>query len=244
MTTTLLNLIDSNFQNSNLFKCLPIFDAIHYHGHPDGKVQIYKATREGEECALLVLSIIRQDEAILWESAEDLLGRSVVDAALRVQGVFTFDLLTFDFHHEIKTFNYNELAIVIVNHSLKLKPGTQRLIKYSSAYGILQKMVDEPWGKIVFKTAVEVYKNKPEFLYSLLKRMFQLLEYPNAPLIIFINDLSSQPIYDPNNKIQVDRLRQVIDDRYKSAIECLPEVFIQDNNGVRELMSGLELDKG
>src|SRR3989338_649797 len=162
---TLFNLIDSQFQNSILFKHLPLFDAIHYHGHPDGKVQLYKALREDEECHLLALTIIREEEAVLWESAEDLLGRSVSEAALRVQGIFTFDLLTFDVHHEIKTFNYAELTTLIVNHSLKLKPGTQRLIKYSSTYGILQKMVDESWGKIVFKTEVEVYKNKPEFLY-------------------------------------------------------------------------------
>ena len=238
---TLFNLIDSQFQNSILFKHLPLFDAIHYHGHPDGKVQLYKALREDEECHLLALTIIREEEAMLWESAEDLLGRSVSEAALRVQGIFTFDLLTFDVHHEIKTFNYAELTTLIVNHSLKLKPGTQRLIKYSSTYGILQKMVDEPWGKIVFKTAVEVYKNKPEFLYGVLKRMFQLAQYPNAPLIIFINDLSTNPIYEAHNKIQIDRLRQVVDERAKGAIEFPPEIFIQDNNGTRELMSGLEV---
>jgi len=232
-----LNLIDAHFQNSNLFCHLPIFDAIYYEGHPEGKIQRYKAIREGQECALLALTIIRKEEDILWEAAEDLLVRSVQEAATRVQGVFTFDLLTFDVHEEVNNFNFNELGTLMVNHSLKTKPGEQRLIKYSSAYGLLQKLVVEPWGKITFKTSVEVFKDKPAFLFALVNRLFKLVEFSRNPPIILLNDVSSNPIYDPKDRDQQNFFSKVITEKSESSIEFLPEVYIQDKNGVRELMS-------
>ena len=238
MSRKLLNLINAHFQNSNLFCHLPIFDAIYYEGHPEGKIQRYKAIREDQECTLLALTIIRKEEDILWEAAEDLLVRSVQEAATRVQGVFTFDLLTFDVHGEANNFDFNELGTLLVNHSLKTKPGEQRLIKYFSAYGLFQKMVVEPWGKITFKTSVEVFKDKPDFLFAVVNRLFKLVEFSRNPLIILLNDVSSNPLYDPDNKDQQKFLAKVVAEKSESSIEFLPEVYIQDKNGVRELMSG------
>jgi hypothetical protein len=241
MSTTKLNLIDGHFQNSNLFHHLPIFDEINYLGLKDGKIQTYRAVREGQPCVLLALSIIRKEEDILWEAAEDLLERCVKEATPRLQGVFTFDLLTFDIHREVKSFNYTEFSTLIVNHSLKTPPGGERLVKYLSAYGILRKLVTERWGKIVFKTSIEVFKDDPTFLYSLASRMFKLAEFPRDPLILLINDLSNEPLFDRTNKNQQEFLSKLIAEREKNVIEFLPEVYIQDRKGVRELMSATEL---
>ena len=242
MVTPPLNLIDAYFQQSNLFHSLPVFDSIHYQGHPDGKIQLYKAFREGQECKLLALSIIRREEDFLWESAEDFLERSVKEASARVHGIFTFDLLTFDIHKEINTFNYGELQALLITHSRKVQPGGERLIKYSSAYGILKKMVAEEWGKITLKTSVEVFKEKPSFLYLLLKRLFKLAPMPQSvPLIVLVNDLSSEPIYDPQDAEQKKRLASVLQEQSKSAIEFLPEIYLQNKNGVRELLSDTEI---
>jgi hypothetical protein len=232
------NLIDAHFQKSNLFAPLPVFDEIHYQGHPQEKVQLYKAVRENQTCTLLALTIIRKEEDFLWASAEDFLTSSVVWAAQRVQGIFTFDLLTFDIHKEVNAFNYKELTELIVRHSQKIRPGEQRLIKYSSAYGLLQKMVDEPWGKIVFKTSVEVYKDNPSFLYALVKRLFKSTEFSHDPAIVLVNDLSTNPVYNANDKTQQDFLSKVLAEQAKKSIGFLPELYIQDKNGVRELMSG------
>ena len=234
----LFNLIDAFFQKSNLFSHLPVFDEIYYLGHPEGKIQKYKAVREGQECVIFALTFIRQDEEIVWEAAEDILERCVWEATARVQGHFIFDLLTFDFHKEINTFNYTEFGQLIVNNSVKTPPGEQRLVKYSSAYGILQRLSQERWGKITFKTSVDVYNDKPEFLYTLVKRLFKLAEFPNHPLIILLNDLSTVPVFDTANEQQQDFLRKLIDERVQDSIEFLPEVYVQDREGVRELLSG------
>ncbi len=233
-----INLIDAQFQHSNLFNRLPIFDAIYYQGHPDGKIQRYKAVREEQSCMLLALTIIRKEEDILWAACEDLLNRCVIEGAARMQGIYSFDLLTFDIHKEINTFNYTEFSLLIANASRKIQPGEQRLVRYSSAYGLLQKMVVESWGKITLKTSVDIFKDEPSFLYVPVKRLFKIAQIPNDPLIILITDLSTQPLFDPSNQKQQDFLKKLMDEKAQETIEFLPEVYIQDKNGVRELMSG------
>lgn len=233
-----INLIDAHFQGSNLFKHLPVFDRIHYLGHPEGKIQLYKAFREDQECTLLAITVIRKEEDFLWAAAEDLLSRCVQEAAARVSGIYTFDLLTFDIHAELNTFNYNEFGLLIANHSRKIQPGEQRLVKYSSAYGILQKLVIETWGKITFKTSVEVTKDKPNLFYLLVKRLFKLNSFPRNPLVLLINDVSSDPIYNPEDQSQQEFLAKTIAEQSKDTIEFLPEVYVKNKNGVWELMSG------
>ena len=239
-----INLIDAHFQQSNLFKHLPIFDKIQYLGHPDGKVQLYKAVREGQECTLLAITIIRREEDVLWAAAEDLLGRCVQEAAARVQGKFIFDLLTFDIHAELNTFNYQELGLLIANHSRKIQPGEQRLVHYSSSYGILQKLITEPWGKITLKTSVEVFKDKPTLLYLLVKRLFKLSSFSRNPLVIWINDLSTEPIFDPQDQAQQEYFAKIIQEQTQDSIEFIPEIYIKNKNGVWELTSGSTIAEG
>lgn len=233
-----INLVGGEFQQSNLFRPLPDFEEIHYQGVQQEKVQMYKALREGQECTLLATTLIRKDEDFLWDSAEDLLVRSVRDAAAVVRGVYTFDLLCFDLHKETNAFRPGELTQVMMNHSLKLKPGEQRLIKYCSVYGLLQKMVEESWGKIVFKSAVQVFNDDPKFLFSLVSRLLKSAEYSHNPVIALVNDLSANPLYNAQNEVQQTFLNKLVTAQAKNSIEFPPEVYMQDKNGVRELLSG------
>ena len=238
MAVHAINLVNTEFPTSNLFHHLPRFDEIYYQGNPVDRVQLFKAVREGQECKLLAVTIIRKDEDFLWDSTKDLLGRSLKDAASMMQGIYAFDLLTFDVHKELKTFSSNELTQVLVNSAVRLKAGEQRLIKYSSVYGILQKMVDEPWGKIVFKTAVELFNDKPNFLFALVGKILKTVEFAHEPVMVLVNDLSTRPLFDPENAEQKVFLDDLITRQAKNSMEFPPEVYIQDLNGVRELFSG------
>ncbi len=233
-----MNLIDGGIQHSNLFLHMPLFDEITYDGYLEGKVRKYRAVREDQPCQMLVLNVIRGEEKVIWEGMEDLLKRSISQAALGVRGVYIFDLLTVDIHKEIKTFNHNEITTVLMNHARKLAPGEKRLIKYSSVYGLFQKTLNEDWGKLVFKTSVEVFKDKPYFLDLLVKRLIKNFEFARDPGILLLNDLSQDPLFDPEDEQQQTRLTKVIEKQIPQSIEFLPEVYIQDKNGVRELMSG------
>jgi len=239
-----INLIDAQFQFSSLFNHLPVFDEIYYEGQAQEKVQRYRAVREGQDAILLAVTIIRKDEDFLWDSAEDLLKRAVTQASAKARGVYNFDLLAFDLHKETRVFDHNELAHIIFNHSLKLRPGEQRLIKYCSCYGLLQKLGDESWGKVIFKSAVEVFDDKPTFLFSLVKRLLKDAEFSNNPVIALVNDLSTFPLYNPKDENQQGFLAELVAAQAQSSIEFPPEVYVQDKNGVRELLSGTEIKSG
>ncbi|MFZ2603811.1 MAG: hypothetical protein WAX79_07430 [Candidatus Omnitrophota bacterium] len=236
-----MNLIDFGFQNSNLFAHMPLFDEISYVGHNEEKVRQYKAVREDQTCNLLSLNFIRKDELIFWDAVEDFVKRSTINAASSVRGVYIFDLLAIDIHKEIKTFKHAELTTVIINVASKLAPGEIRMIKYSSVYALIHKTVAFDWGKITFKTAVDVFKDKPDYLDILIKQLLKEYIFPRNPVILLLNDLSLSPIFDLQNQTQQERIKKVIANLIPNSIEFIPEVYIQDKNGARELLSGSKL---
>lgn len=233
-----MNLIDFGFQNSNLFCRMPLFDEILSLGFYETKVRRYKAVREDQACTILSLSFIRKDELVLWDAVEDLLKRSTINATSSVRGGYIFDLLTIDIHKEIKTFDHAELSTVIVNVSRKLAPGQISMIKYSSVYALIHKTIDVDWGKITFKSAVEVFKDKPEYLDLLIKQLLKDFQFPRDPVILLLNDLSQNPVFDLQNQMQQTRIKKVMNELVPTSIEFIPEVFIQDKNTVKELTCG------
>jgi hypothetical protein len=237
----MMNLIDFGFQNSNLFRHLPLFDEISYVGHNEEKVRQYKAVREGQTCNILALNFIRNDEKIFWEAVEDFLKRSTISATSNVRGVYTFDLLTIDIHKEAKTFKHAELTALIMNEASRLAPGEITMLKYSSLYALIHKKIDSDWGKITFKTAVDVFKDYPKYLDILIKQLLEGYIFPRDPVILLLNDLSLNPVFDLGNETQQARIKKVIADLIPNSIEFIPEVYIQDKNGARELLSGSKL---
>jgi hypothetical protein len=233
MYTKSMNLIDFGFQNSNLFQHMPLFDEISYAGHNEEKVRQYKAVREDQTCNLLALNFIRKDEKILWDAVEDFVKRSTIDAASRVHGVYIFDLLTIDIHKEIKAFKHAEFTTVIINVASTLAPGEIKMIKYSSAYALIHKTVASDWGKITFKTAVNVFKDKPDYLDLLIKQLLKDYTFSRDPVILLLNDLSQNPIFDLQNKTQQARIKKVLADLIPNSMEFIPEVYIQDKHGAR-----------
>ena len=234
----MIDLIPGGIQHSNLFLHMPLFDEIYYEGIQDGKVRKFKAVREEQPCRMLFLNVIRKDEDVIWEALEDMIKRSVLQAAAQTHGIYTFELLTVDIHKEVKTFNLNELAVTIASHARKLKPGEVRLVKYSSLYGLIQKRVHEDWGKMALKTSIEIFKDNPSYLDLLIKQLIVNFDFSNDPGILLLNDHSQTPLFDPNDALQQERLRALMEAQIPKSIEFPPEVYIQDLNAVRELLSG------
>jgi hypothetical protein len=236
-----MNLIDFGFQKSNLFQHMPLFEEISYVGHNEEKVRKYKAVHEDQTCQLFALNFIRNDEKLLWDAVEDFVKRSTISAASSVHGGYIFDLLTIDIHKELKTFKHAELTTVIINVASRLAPGQIQMIKYSSVYALIHKAVDSDWGKITFKTAVDVFKDKPDYLDLLIKQNLKDHMFSRDPVILLLNDLSQNPIFDPQNEMQQTRIKKVISNLIPNSMEFVPEVYIQDKNGARELLSGSKL---
>ena len=233
-----MNLIDFGFQNSNLFQHMPIFDEISYAGHNEEKVRQYKAVREDQSCNLLALNFIRNDEKMLWDAVEDFVKRSTINAASGMRGVYIFDLLTIDIHKEIKAFKHAELTAVIINTASTLAPGEITMIKYSSVYALIRKTVNSDWGKITFKTAVNVFKDNPDYLDLLIKELLKDHRFSHDPIVLLLNDLSQNPVFDLHNEMQQTRLKKILANFVPNSMELMPEVHIQDKHGVRELSIG------
>ena len=219
---------------------MPLFDEISYVGHNGEKVRQYKAIREDQPCNLLALNFIRKDELILWDAVEDFLKRSTINAASSVRGVYIFDLLAIDIHKESKTFKHAELTTVIINVASKLAPGEIKMIKYSSVYALVHKTVASDWGKITFKTAVDVFKDKPDYLDILINQLLKDYIFCRDPVILLLNDLSLNPVFDLGNEKQQTRIQKVIANLIPNSIEFIPEVYIQDKNGARELLGSCD----
>lgn len=235
MNIKTMNLIDFGFQNSNLFQHMPLFDEISYIGHNEEKVRQYKAVREDQNCNFLTLNFIRNDEKILWDAVEDFVKRSIINAASSVHGVYIFDLLTIDIHKEIKTFKHAELTAIIINTASKLSPGQIKMVKYSSVYALIHKTIVSDWGKITFKTAVNVFKDKPDYLDLLIKQLLKDYIFSHDPVAILLNDLSQNPIFNLQNETQQARIKKALANLIPNSVEFIPEVYIQDKNGARQL---------
>lgn len=234
-----MDLMPGGFQHSNVFGHLPLFDGIYYDGYLEGKVRKFRAVREDLPCHVLTLNIIRKDEDVIWNAFVDLIKRSIENAAAVVRGVYVFDVLTQNIFQEVKTYNHAEITGLLTNHARKLNPGEKRLIKYSSIYGILQKLNATDWGKVTLKTSVEVFKDSDSYLDLMLKTLIKNFEFASEPGLLLINDLSQAPVFNPEDKIQQQRLKELMQKQIPTSIEFPPEVYIQDGNGIRELYSGL-----
>jgi hypothetical protein len=234
-----MNLIDGDFQHSNIFAPLPLFDEITYDGYLAANVRKYRAVREDTGCQVLVLNMIRKEEDIIWQAFQDLIKRSIQEAAYAVSGVYTFDLLTNNIFREVKTYQHTEVTALLINHARTMKPGEKRLVKYSSVYGILSKLNNVDWGKITFSSAVEVFKDKDCFLDLMLKNLIKNFEFAVEPGILMINDLSQKPVYNASDQTQEKRLRDLMAKQIPTTIDYPPEVYIRDENGLVELYSGL-----
>ena len=227
------NLIDFDMADSPTFVPLPPFDLIRFKGLATNHIQLFEAEQGGEAYTVVAVNVIRSDEKFVWESCQDLLNRSVETASGVVRGVYHFNLLNFDVHKELQTFNPQELTHLLLSHSRRLRPGQQRLIKYSSLYALMQQLGDEEWGKIIFKAAVEVFPYPPEKMDLYLRRLYKIMENQPGKKIAVMNDLSQTPLFDASNAVQQERLAKEI--RQGDLFAAVPDVVVHDINGHRVL---------
>lgn len=228
-------LFDTEIHNSATFMFLPKFSTVKYKGFIVDKIQCYEVEREGVMGTVLGSMIIRKDDKFVWESCEDLLSRSIKDAAHSVRGVYRYDLLGFDAHREINAFNFQELTVLIVNHSRKLQCGQEELIKYCSSYGMLRKLSEQDWGKTVFNANVEVFNNDIEKFDLYVKKFLNINRNLKEPVTVVINDQSLEPIFDKNNDVQRERFKKMIC-KFSEKFDMQPEVYVNDKNGSTEIV--------
>ena len=88
---------------------------------------------------------------------------------------------------------------------------------------------------------MDVFKDKPDYLDLLIKQLLQDYMFSRDPVTLLLNDLSLNPVFDLQNETQQTRIKKTIASLIPTSIEFIPEVYIQDKFGARELLSGSKL---
>ncbi len=217
---------------AQLFSAFPSWKSIDYKKEVTPKILRFEV-QEGEEMRPLYLaSIISKEEKIAWQSFQDVLEHTMKAAQNNVRGFFGFDVLSVDLQNGTRNFDPKALSQLIVNHARGFGPDQKTLIRFGQLFSLLHYRAPAEWGKIEVKTHVEFFapgpaspevtetsvraalmgsgaKNKNSlgdqidlFLKKLLRESGR---EPNA--IYIVHDLSVQPVWDPANELQQQRVR-------------------------------------
>lgn len=208
-----IDLTKTEFAAFTFGKTYPKSEPLYYVGEGPAPFHKYLTAGSTGETTILAASVIRREEAEVWNAEKDLLNRAVKEAALQARGIFTFQVLSFNALREMATFNTGELGQLLANTSRTLRPGEEKLIQYSSVYGVLRKLVDEPWGKMLISTSVEILPESSNAIYAVMARVLKKIDQSPVPTRILINDLSSVPLYDaycPDQRSELIKLSKKI----------------------------------
>ncbi len=209
------------------FKLLPVFDSIEFQGIVPPSLYHYKLEVGPEMRSLFCAWVVLKEDSLAWNAFQELFRETLNRAASQMRGFFGLELLFMDLSGGFSSFHPGNLAQLIINHSKQLEPGKQILVHYASLWMILSKRIVADWGKIDFKSRVEVI-SKPEQLDLKLKGFLRnAANIPNeagSPLFALF-DLGQVPVLKFGAEEQTERIRRWLESLQK-AIVPVPEIHI------------------
>lgn len=234
-----MDLLPLSFAKSPVLSEIQPVDFCEFKGETPGGFLRFLCRRQNEEFSLIVLPVIRKEESLIWKSCEELLERTVKDAAQTVRGIFGFQLLSIQLGNSIRSFQWDNLRQLIANHAKGMQPGEEKLIQYTSLFGILKKRVSEDWGKIEYLSPVTVYTKPAEQLDLLIKKMLKEGGAPEARCEVLLHDLSTDPLFRFGEEEQTSRMAKTL--KSFQTDKGLSPAFILDSRGFVELGEQLGL---
>ena len=216
------------------FTRLPAFDSVEFRGIIPPSLYHYQLNIGTETRFLFCAWMVLKEESLAWNAFRELLGETFKMAASQMRGFFGLELLFMDLSGGFSSFHPGNLAQLIINHSKKLEPGKQTLIRYASLWMILSQRMAVDWGKIDFKSRVEVI-SKPEQLDLRLKKFLRatadLVSEARPPLFALF-DLGQAPVLKFGAEEQTARIRRWLEG-FQKAGAPVPEIYIcQQGKGI------------
>lgn len=188
-----------------IFTSLPAFDEIDFKGLDSSGVMVFQAKQNDQSVNILVQSIIRNDESVLWDSCLELLKYSCEAASAQMSGIFSLELLSIELTEGFEIFRGQDLTKLIVDQSKRIVPGESRLIQYCSSFWLFTKLVDEDWGRIDLRTSIHILEYSDDKLDHIVKKLLKAKDDACDKWLILL-DLSRNQVYDENNTEQKARL--------------------------------------
>lgn len=226
-----MNLLPLHFSQSPLGPVLAGWENCEYAGEPSPGILKYRLSKAETQAVLLVATVIRKEEDLVWKSCHELLDRTLKTSVQSMQGFFGFQLLTLELGDKIRSFQWENFRQYIVNLARPMGVGEEKLVQYTSLFGILKKRVAEMYGKMDYQSAIKIYSKEPAQLDLLVKKILKEGESQNP--IGVIHDLSLEPIFRFGDEEQTSRLQKLLE-KIKAG-GTLPEFYILDGRGVCEL---------
>jgi len=148
-----------------------------------------------------------------------------------VKGFFGLELLSLSLSEGIQNFEAGAFVQLIINHAKKLEPGAKSVFQYGSFRFCLSKRIPEEWGKIEFKTHVEVFR-KPRAQLDLFikKKCAELLKdarYASSPKTLVIRDLSRESLFRFGEEGQTERVAGFLERNCEAFDKSNLKIFIE-----------------
>lgn len=232
-----MNLLEFNFDSSFLMSRIPYrLESCEYRGEISEGIQRFDIVRDGQESCWLVAQILRREEDLVWKSCQELLTRTMKEAAASLRGFYGFDLIMLEFGDSLRTFQWDNLRQLLMNHARTLNPGEEKLIQYTSLFGILKKRINEEWGKIDYSWPLKIYPKTPEQFDLFVKKIVNEAQALEKPFKVMICDLSQDAIVKLSDDVQSERLTKFFEN-IRTKGEPVSEVFYFQSRSTFELGS-------
>ncbi len=232
-------------KSSPVFKHFPQLDQVNYHGVLQDKIIAFDTCQQDQEGKLLMASIIRQEEAELWSSFQELLSNIFTSIEHKLRGFFRFELLSVEMSEDWDRFQWKEFSKGMIDLAHELSIGESQFAQYCSVFGIFTKHAYEDFGKISFNPHAKVFDKGAEQLDVLLLRLIRESQreqdFRGMNRLIFY-DLSRVPLYDQQNQQQMTRIDKMGQKLDANSGTSLTEIHIIDKNGRHQLFQKSQLE--
>jgi hypothetical protein len=226
-----MNLLEFFFNQSFLKPVLAPWQSCQYLGERNDGILAYQLSRPGLQQVLLTATIIRREESLVWKSCNEMLDRTLKNAAESLQGFFGFELLALELGDRIRSFQWGNFRQYVVNQARAMSVGDLKLVQYTGMFGLFKKRVAETYGKMDYQHHVKVFLKEPAELDLMVKKL--LKEAGVSPAICVIQDLSTDALFKFGDEHQTPRLQKLL--QKSKAAGNLPEIYILDRRGSCEL---------
>lgn len=232
-------------KSSAVFKHFSSLNEVHFCGTLNGKIIVFKTQEGAQKGEMLMMSLIRQDEAELWQACRELIVDILFSIEPQITGLYRFELLSIAMSEDLEKFQWKEFAQGMRDLAREIPVGQSRFVQYCSLLGVLSRHGDEDAGKVLFDPHVQILDQKPQELDVPLERLLKL-DRKDASLsgkrqFVFY-DLSRSPLYDRQNSEQSGRLQKLSRKMDALLSTSLSEVFVIDKNGCHSLFARSQLE--
>lgn len=237
-------ILPDEIRSSAFFRYLPAGNyEIRYAGCSVDGVNRFELEASGVKFTCVLMQTIAEAEEGFWLSIREIWTQAVKMSEASLFGSFELLLIATAPINAEHMLNISNLSALIVNHARKLKPGSAVFVSYSGYWFRLKSLAPLDWGKITFKTTLQVFRQEREKLDTLFKKALKSCEAWQPGSLIVVQDFGTDPLFRFGEEGQTDKLFRFFQ-KEKQRLSVLQGVYYlnqkRGDSELREQFSGEE----